>query len=71
MIPLTDTQLDRIRETVASTVEEWRNDYGVPECKEYRQLVNRLVAATEAMRQSGLIEVKPINNEPPQGKGGV
>ena len=60
MTPLTDEQLDRIRQTVASTVEEWRNDYGVPECKEYRQLVNRLVAATEAMRQSGVLTINQV-----------
>lgn len=48
----TDTQLDRIRETVRPTIEEWLTDYGIQRNKSHGQLENRIVAADVAMQQS-------------------
>lgn len=44
--------IDRIRETITATVDDWLRDYGIPPGKEHRQLVNRIVAAVLAMQQT-------------------
>lgn len=64
----TDAQLDRIRQTIEPTVNDWRTDYDIPEGKEHGQLVNRIVAAIAAMHQSGVLM---INNEAGRPEGGV
>lgn len=69
--PLTDDQLDRIRETIRPTVEDWLIDYGIPRDESHGQLENRVVAAITAMHQGGVIEVKPINQEAERPEGGV
>jgi hypothetical protein len=66
--PLTDAQLDRIRQTVASTIEEWRMSYRVKPELNHRDLENMMVAAMVAMHQSGAIT---INNEAARPEGGV
>ena len=55
--PLTDAQLDRIRETVRPTVEGWLTDYGIPRDKSHGQLENRVVAAIAAMHESGVLTI--------------
>jgi len=64
----TDAQIDRIRETIRPTIEEWMTDYGVSRDKSHGQLENRIVAAIVAMQQSGVIT---INHEAKGPEGGV
>jgi hypothetical protein len=56
--PYTDAQLDRMRQTIAPIIEEWRTDYHIPNGKEHGQLVNRIVAAIAAMHQSGVLTIR-------------
>ncbi len=58
--PLSDTQLDRIRETITPTVEDWHRDYEKPWDKTSDQLVNRIVASIYAMHQCRVLTVQPI-----------
>ena len=45
-------QLDRIRETIRPTIEEWLTDYHISRDKSHGQLENRMVAAVAAIQQS-------------------
>ena len=53
--PSTD-QLDRIRETIKPTIEEWLIDYSIERDKSHGQLENRIVAAVAAIQQGGLAD---------------
>lgn len=44
--------IERTRETITETVNDWLRDYSIQPGKEHRQLVNRIVAAVLAMQQS-------------------
>lgn len=43
---------ERIRETIAATIEEWLIDYGLTRDKSHGQLENRIVAAVVSIRQT-------------------
>lgn len=61
---LTDAQLDRIRETIRPTVEDWLTDYGIPRDESHGQLENRVVAAIAAMHQGGVITINSKAERP-------
>lgn len=58
---LTPEQLDRIRETVGATIDDWLQDYGLSSDKAHRQLVNRVVGAILAMHQSDFLVIQPVD----------
>ncbi len=56
---LSPEQLDRIRQTLEPTVDDWLRDYGIPRDKTHGQLINRIVAAIAAMHQCDALTVQP------------
>lgn len=66
--PLTDTQLDRIRETIRGTIEEWQASYRIEPDKTHGDLEALLVGAVMAMHQGGVIT---INSKAERPEGGV
>lgn len=60
----TNAQLDRIRETIRGTIEEWLRDYGIPRDKSHGQLENRVIAAIAAMHQGGVITINSKAERP-------
>ena len=61
--PITNDQLDRIRETIGPTVDDWLRDYGIPRDESHGQLENRVVAAISAMHQGGVITINQEGRE--------
>lgn len=57
---LSPEQLDRIRQVIEPTVEDWLRDYGIARDKSHGQLVNRVVAAVVAMHQCSVLVVRPV-----------
>jgi hypothetical protein len=66
--PPNDAQLARIRETIKSTIEEWRRSYRVRPSRTHYSLVCLLVAAMLAMHETGTIT---INREAEGPEGGM
>jgi hypothetical protein len=44
--------IERIRETITATIEEWLTDYGLTRDKSHGQLENRIVAAILAIQKA-------------------
>ncbi len=58
---LSPVQLDRIRQTIGATIDDWLQDYGLSADKAHRQLVNRVVGAILAMHQNDFLVVQPLD----------
>lgn len=58
---LSPEQLDRIRQAIEPTVEDWLRDYGISADKSHGQLVNRVVAAVAALHQGGVLVVRGVS----------
>ncbi len=60
----TDAQLDRIRETIRGTIEEWRASYRIEPDKTHGDLEALLVGAVMAMHQNRMITINQEAESP-------